>query len=132
MIRRPPRSTRTDTLFPYTTLFRSPVAARRQREVPPTAPARVRPDRARPRKPTESATTARQRAAGGQIREAFQDIALEPDNMILTRRDRPVKGAGEERGAARAGGPCQTHDEIRRSAERRAGKGCVSTCRSRG
>src|SRR3546814_11318720 len=28
MIRRPPRSTRTDTLFPYTTLFRSPAAAR--------------------------------------------------------------------------------------------------------
>src|SRR3546814_20189860 len=27
MIRRPPRSTRTDTLFPYTTLFRSPVGA---------------------------------------------------------------------------------------------------------
>src|SRR3546814_2911665 len=26
MIRRPPRSTRTDTLFPYTTLFRSPRA----------------------------------------------------------------------------------------------------------
>src|SRR3546814_2218956 len=37
MIRRPPRSTRTDTLFPYTTLFRSvpgcarPVAPRRWR-----------------------------------------------------------------------------------------------------
>src|SRR3546814_6688152 len=31
MIRRPPRSTRTDTLFPYTTLFRSEVfLARRQ------------------------------------------------------------------------------------------------------
>src|SRR3546814_18300954 len=35
MIRRPPRSTRTDTLFPYTTLFRSdladePLFARRQ------------------------------------------------------------------------------------------------------
>src|SRR3546814_9016633 len=27
MIRRPPRSTRTDTLFPYTTLFRSPLDA---------------------------------------------------------------------------------------------------------
>src|SRR3546814_14693085 len=27
MIRRPPRSTRTDTLFPYTTLFRSGVSA---------------------------------------------------------------------------------------------------------
>src|SRR3546814_1829530 len=29
MIRRPPRSTRTDTLFPYTTLFRSPGRAGR-------------------------------------------------------------------------------------------------------
>src|SRR3546814_3614046 len=29
MIRRPPRSTRTDTLFPYTTLFRSPSPPRR-------------------------------------------------------------------------------------------------------
>src|SRR3546814_14984289 len=28
MIRRPPRSTRTDTLFPYTTLFRSGAGAR--------------------------------------------------------------------------------------------------------
>src|SRR3546814_9528144 len=28
MIRRPPRSTRTDTLFPYTTLFRSPESGR--------------------------------------------------------------------------------------------------------
>src|SRR3546814_11774334 len=28
MIRRPPRSTRTDTLFPYTTLFRSPRSSR--------------------------------------------------------------------------------------------------------
>src|SRR3546814_1214743 len=29
MIRRPPRSTRTDTLFPYTTLFRSEIGHRR-------------------------------------------------------------------------------------------------------
>src|SRR3546814_10310002 len=33
MIRRPPRSTRTDTLFPYTTLFRSP-ASRPSRYLP--------------------------------------------------------------------------------------------------
>src|SRR3546814_3582746 len=34
MIRRPPRSTRTDTLFPYTTLFRSlPGDRRRHRDV---------------------------------------------------------------------------------------------------
>src|SRR3546814_9223802 len=31
MIRRPPRSTRTDTLFPYTTLFRSPQGSRHDR-----------------------------------------------------------------------------------------------------
>src|SRR3546814_2786843 len=31
MIRRPPRSTRTDTLFPYTTLFRSRAALRCRR-----------------------------------------------------------------------------------------------------
>src|SRR3546814_11781698 len=30
MIRRPPRSTRTDTLFPYTTLFRSEALGHRQ------------------------------------------------------------------------------------------------------
>src|SRR3546814_10602603 len=30
MIRRPPRSTRTDTLFPYTTLFRSELRVREQ------------------------------------------------------------------------------------------------------
>src|SRR3546814_8409662 len=33
MIRRPPRSTRTDTLFPYTTLFRSDGLKRGQRLV---------------------------------------------------------------------------------------------------
>src|SRR3546814_12607609 len=31
MIRRPPRSTRTDTLFPYTTLFRSALVVRLKR-----------------------------------------------------------------------------------------------------
>src|SRR3546814_17144068 len=39
MIRRPPRSTRTDTLFPYTTLFRS----RLDLVQPPVDP-RLRPD----------------------------------------------------------------------------------------
>src|SRR3546814_13634781 len=44
MIRRPPRSTRTDTLFPYTTLFRSgsDEAPGRQREEHP-APAAATP-----------------------------------------------------------------------------------------
>src|SRR3546814_3204373 len=34
MIRRPPRSTRTDTLFPYTTLFRSALAHVRDGDPP--------------------------------------------------------------------------------------------------
>src|SRR3546814_11102547 len=34
MIRRPPRSTRTDTLFPYTTLFRSNQAAQNEDKEP--------------------------------------------------------------------------------------------------
>src|SRR3546814_15295138 len=37
MIRRPPRSTRTDTLFPYTTLFRSAHGERQARAIKRTA-----------------------------------------------------------------------------------------------
>src|SRR3546814_5261729 len=37
MIRRPPRSTRTDTLFPYTTLFRSARGRRMRASSPPPA-----------------------------------------------------------------------------------------------
>src|SRR3546814_4168869 len=44
MIRRPPRSTRTDTLFPYPTLFRSGVAGDFERLVHDVGP--VVPDRA--------------------------------------------------------------------------------------
>src|SRR3546814_3056625 len=56
MIRRPPRSTRTDTLFPYTTLFRSAELDRHaRRAIRPQAAERrcrcggrrVQPDRAR-------------------------------------------------------------------------------------
>src|SRR3546814_4552590 len=43
MIRRPPRSTRTDTLFPYTTLFRSqaPAVRARSRMTDTRSPLRV-------------------------------------------------------------------------------------------
>src|SRR3546814_9750310 len=44
MIRRPPRSTRTDTLFPYTTLFRS---ERWRGTCPPENPTRLRHGRTR-------------------------------------------------------------------------------------
>src|SRR3546814_9458633 len=51
MLRRPPRSTRTDTLFPYTSLFRS--KPRRKRLLPKKRrlpPRRRLPRRPRPRK----------------------------------------------------------------------------------
>src|SRR3546814_5981258 len=41
MIRRPPRSTRTDTLFPYTTLFRSVLAVVASRDAAQLAAART-------------------------------------------------------------------------------------------
>src|SRR3546814_5680907 len=43
MIRRPPRSTRTDTLFPYTTLFRSRLQLRLPRSAVHAAAGRVAP-----------------------------------------------------------------------------------------
>src|SRR3546814_8843213 len=42
MRRRPPRSTRTDTLFPYTTRFRSNPDALRRRPIRPDEPPRER------------------------------------------------------------------------------------------
>src|SRR3546814_1427014 len=46
MIRRPPRSTRTDTLFPYTTLFRSltPSVGTPAGSIDPATPVVVAPD----------------------------------------------------------------------------------------
>src|SRR3546814_11025686 len=44
MIRRPPRSTRTDTLFPYTTLFRSVVQQHIGVEYEQFAPGNRKPD----------------------------------------------------------------------------------------
>src|SRR3546814_13299585 len=46
MIRRPPRSTRTDTLFPYTTLFRSAIGGLR-RAWPTPRPSRLQNRRGR-------------------------------------------------------------------------------------
>src|SRR3546814_7289337 len=61
MIRRPPRSTRTDTLFPYTTLFRS-LGARQ--------PAPHRPGRPRPGAGRRHRTADRQRPAARAERAA--------------------------------------------------------------
>src|SRR3546814_15438272 len=65
MIRRPPRSTRTDTLFPYTTLFRSPGGGR-------PVPRRQRPGRpavqGQPRLAGSGGCAGRPRPGQGQVR----------------------------------------------------------------
>src|SRR3546814_18858423 len=60
MIRRPPRSTRTDTLFPYTTLFRSTGPAARR-----AARGRV----LRPRRDFPPAPGRQRSGAGGRRRQ---------------------------------------------------------------
>src|SRR3546814_13239708 len=109
MIRRPPRSTRTDTLFPYTTLFRS-AGAVDIGELPRGADGIVL-----------------HRVSSGT--DDFADyldelIARDAEGLRQPRINRPIVLVD----------PCCEHDRhpiIFRSEERRVGKECVSTCRSR-
>src|SRR3546814_13903541 len=133
MIRRPPRSTRTDTLFPYTTLFRSrerparavprpaPDAAGAQclAGVPPAAQRRRR-DRLsylRPAPPLSGvhalcvASLARDR--GARLDAAAADTLAQPGAAAARSPDRP------------------SPRQPLRSEERRVGKACVRTGRSR-
>src|SRR3546814_15929833 len=107
MIQRPPRSTRTDTLFPYTTLFRDAVQAEEDSTI--VAPRiGTHPERVQGR--------------------ARQEIA-EP------RHQRRAEGLAQEIGIELGGAFESLHRDIAgeaRSEERRVGKECVSTCSSRG
>src|SRR3546814_17554462 len=115
MIRRPPRSTRTDTLFPYTTLFRSGIDL--QQLVAPDHPA-LAVDRADP--------VAVSIESDAEIEMSLRDQLFEIGQIRLVGwvgvmvRKMPVD-VGEQK-VMLAG---------QRSEERRVGKECVSTCRSR-
>src|SRR3546814_11707098 len=93
MIRRPPRSTRTDTLFPYTTLFRS------------------------------------------SIGELIADLAAihQPAHLLIVADHgmRAVDAAQVIQLADLIDLPSIIAVETGSSIERRVGKECVSTCRSR-
>src|SRR3546814_17432460 len=103
MIRRPPRSTRTDTLFPYTTLFRSLSGRLEGRPGPATAGADAR----------AVVFTGTAPPPDGPAPWSLRRVAAEVDG-------RPVDDLRLE----------LQHPGFR-SEERRVGKECVSTCRSR-
>src|SRR3546814_16735785 len=109
MIRRPPRSTRTDTLFPYTTLFRSDRVTIATAPVKSWVPASVAPP-SQPRLVEHMAfgVEVAQIGAAGFAAEAGDEKEGE---------------GGRPRDQQRA--------DRERSAERRGGKGWVSTCKSR-
>src|SRR3546814_18382903 len=106
MIRRPPRSTRTDTLFPYTTLFRSELEA-----LVGDPPERF----ARPifgHCGGRGVEFARQQAHHHLVDEDARDDRL---RLALGKLELGVLELGDRL----------------RSEERRVGKECVSKCRSR-
>src|SRR3546814_19876482 len=127
MIRRPPRSTHTDTLFPYTTLFRSlhrgavrAALARHlageERPLPPDLPHLLRAAGGR----RGGARLRRRQSAGGCL------AAARPDRhrLVLPALPRSPAAARRLRAAAAAADPDRT-DRLR------VGNDGVGTCRSR-
>src|SRR3546814_15827398 len=116
MIRRPPRSTRTDTLFPYTTLFRSLL------QVPGHFLEHILEHGIERLMEADAQDTVLLGLLGGRLHllrqfpihfgVPFLIPYAKADQMLLQADDRVAKR------------PC-------RSEERRVGKACVSTCRSR-
>src|SRR3546814_11361235 len=83
MIRRPPRSTRTDTLFPYTTLFRSAVRPARRSGKPCAR------HRRRHRRRLRDEVRDLQRGAADALR-------IEADRPAGQMDEQPVRGRSEE------------------------------------
>src|SRR3546814_12023789 len=111
MIRRPPRSTRTDTFFPYTTLFRSQGLA-------------------------AVLDHARFGFLGGEQRGEAAQRPRTPQRLEVAPEGKDHQHHGDSVEVDRLGADGDGIDGIavgaeRRSEERRVGKECVSTCRSR-
>src|SRR3546814_19766320 len=92
MIRPPPRSTRTDTLFPYTTLFRSRIGSEHG-GTERSGPARGRFARQRPYSPFPKSDMA---SAGSRILQRANGLGLFP-------RPRTRKAARKSRDPAELG-----------------------------
>src|SRR3546814_18489608 len=121
MIRRPPRSTRTDTLFPYTTLFRSSAGTG------VLLARRVRLGRAAQRDQRFPAFPDRDRRCADPLHPGAGARAETHAHHPVARLALDLLGS--EPGYSPAGGPGVIRR--RRSEERRLGKECVRTFRSR-
>src|SRR3546814_15484870 len=117
MIRRPPRSTRTDTLFPYTTLFRSAPRV--------TTPRRLAVNR------DDIGCLVAQRLDPGR-KAGFEQLGIKPVNDIIKGvmgwypvRKRQKTAQKIEPGLS----PQPDLDKIYRQEERRVGKECGRTCK---
>src|SRR3546814_18615713 len=101
MIRRPPKATRTDTLFPYTTLFRSQTGRRLDA------------------------------ARGGSLMDRGRDDdprrLLEQARQLHDQG----RGRGMARGGRRTEPPADKFDPAERPEERRVGEECDIQCQSR-
>src|SRR3546814_1559600 len=87
MRRRPPRSTRTDTLFPYTTLFRSRAATRPRRSIRATDQS----DRSR-RYPAMTNPTTKTVAYRWHLRKVMSDHGLHnTTDLVPLLADRSVR-----------------------------------------
>src|SRR3546814_11628176 len=106
MIRRPPRSTRTDTLFPYTTLFRSDRRLRQDRraevELRVAEPEAEGPERGRF---VEQIAAMRARLVIVEDRE-LTDVAREGDGQLAAGIDAPEQRVGDGIALLHAGVPC--------------------------
>src|SRR3546814_12469730 len=114
MIRRPPRSTRTDTLFPYTTLFRSIQHAQCLFDVSFIHIADGHHPRTRIFKMSASHAPHTDHSFGKLVAGCKKTF---PEYM-----------QGND---SKSGQRCSRAFQKCRSAERRVGNECVSTCRSR-
>src|SRR3546814_14651920 len=124
MIRRPPRSTRTDTLFPYPTLFRSAEV----RIIPSTHVTYNDTWDLRPLKGDTPDLTAEQQARLEELEaeiEAANEAWEDADEDGQVEQDNRVEMLEAEYRAIEKPAP------VIRSEERRVGKECVSTCSSR-
>src|SRR3546814_11535129 len=121
MILRPPRSTRTDTLFPYTTLFRS----HRLVEVP-APPERGAADRVGVRRHDAVESQVGLEASGILVADPVRHQRLAPLYVVAVGKVHVAQvGLGDVR-------DLEPLVVLPRSEARRVGKECVSPCRVRG